>query len=156
MGNTTNYVIIMLSINLVMGIVALGLYSVNPNSQYLASTYLFNVSENSLMKETKFNNSIRTYSFNYSSTGLGSLSSTAFQETTTFKVPDWIKSSNNWFNDGLTATTGAAKMIINFIGAPYIFLSAARIDSDLAALLGVFWTMLSTFIIANWLFGRDT
>jgi uncharacterized membrane protein YjgN (DUF898 family) len=46
MGNTSNYVIIMLSINLVMGIMALGIYSVNPSSDYLFGNYLFNINNN--------------------------------------------------------------------------------------------------------------
>jgi len=160
MGNTTNYLIIMLMIHLITGVMALGIYAVNPDSQYLLGNYVFNVNNNAIGNQTEVVNGVRVYNFTYGITGLSGLSSSAFVEGTTDKQPDWIKAGNTWLNSQDQTveekTKSPAVVIISFIGSPYSLLSNAGINNDLSALIGVFFAILTTFIYANWFFGRDT
>ena len=156
MGNTTNYMIIMMSIYLITGLMALGIYSVNPSSNYLAGNYIFNINNNQLGNQTSVVGGQRFYNFSYQSSGLSGLSSesssTVAGNDGTFKYPDWVRSANTWFN-GVSAPV---IMITSFVASPYTLLAHMNVPKDVAILLGVFFGCLSTLILANWLFGRDT
>lgn len=156
MGNTTNLIIVFTIFYLLCGILTLGIYSVNPDSSMLLGNAIFSNDNNELLSITENNNGVRIYNFNYSSLGFNSLSSNAQLETETYKVPDWVRASNNWFNSGLENVKTPMKVFISFVGSPYTLFNNIGLPSDLSVLLGIAFGVISSFIFANWLFGRDT
>lgn len=156
MGNATNLVIIFTIFYLVCGVLTLSIYTINPDSNMLLGNSIFSNDNNELLSITDNNNGIKTYSFNYSNIGFNTLSSNAQLETETFKTPDWIRASNNWFNKGLDNVKTPMKVLVSFVGAPYTLFSNIGLSPELSVLLGISMGVISSLIFANWLFGRDT
>ena len=147
MGNTSSFILIILSISLFMGIIALGIQSINPASDLLLANKLFG-SDNPVIAE--LDNSSGTYTYSQNGSQFDDLGgSNALVSTSSFIFPDWVGA-------GWRAITGGFRMFINFVGAPYTILFSLNIDPDLAAMVGAFFGIFSTFIFLNWILGRDT
>jgi len=152
MGNASNSIIIVLAINLFMGMVALSIQSVDPTSDLLLSNKLFGTAGNSEdnLVVGSINNNTGVYTYDWNNTqydNLGSASSSSLSTTGSI-APDWIRS-------GWTYTMNAGRSYINLVGAPYTIVSALGLDSDLSALIGAFFGIFFTFIMLNWLLGRE-
>lgn len=157
MGEATNYVTIMAMIYLVMGLFTLGIMEINPDSDLLTYNRLFNDTGNQLFNEgTKTTNGSYTYAFNYSQSGFENFGADATVQGTTTAFPDWIKQGNSWWNTGVSTAKGVAKVLVNFVGAPYSLLAKTGMDDGLATLIGIFWSILGMFVFANWLLGRTS
>jgi len=153
MGQASNYILVILSINLIMGIFAISIQSVDPTSNLLLSNKLFGTtgvsSDNPVV--SSLNNASGVYTYDWNNTQYDNLgaSDTSIVSSSSSAFPDWIRSGWSW-------TTTAGRTYINFVGAPYTIASGLGLDSELSALLGAFFGIFGTFIILNWLLGRET
>jgi hypothetical protein len=153
MGNTSNAILVVLSINLFMGMIALGIMSVDPSSDLLLSNKLFGTSldgtDNQVTRSINNASGIYTYDMNTSVFDtLGSADSSTLSTSTSI-FPDWIRS-------GWKYMMNAGRSYINIVGAPYTIASGLGLDSDLSALIGSFFGIFLTFIFLNWMLGRDS
>jgi hypothetical protein len=150
MGNTSNYILVLLAIYLFTGIIALGIQSIDPSSNLLLSNKLFNYignTNNVVVANVQHNGSIAYYTYNNSQfDSMGS--QTSLVSITSQLIPDWIGS-------GLKYLINAGRTYINFIGAPYTIMASLQLDPDLSALIGSFFGIFGTFILLNWILGRD-
>lgn len=152
MGNASNSIIIVLAINLFMGMVALSIQSVDPSSDLLLANKLFGTagsSEDNLVVGS-INNNTGVYTYDWNTTqydSLGSASSSSLSTTGSI-APDWIRS-------GWTYAMNVGRSYVNLVGAPYTIVSALGLDSDLSALIGAFFGIFISFIMLNWLLGRE-
>jgi len=151
MGEASNYILVILSINLMMGMVALGIQSIDPQSDLLLSNKLFgrsNSADDNLVVSS-VNNATGVYSYDWNNT-FGSLGgSSSLVQNSQSIAPDWIRSGYNWI-------IGAGRSYINFVGAPFTIASGLGLDSELSALIGSFFGIFGTFILLNWILGRST
>ena len=148
MGNFTNLAIIVLMINLIFVMAVLGIQSADPTSTLLLSNQL----ETTTLGQSVF---ISNGSYTYDAgnfTGKRPSPDQAYQESSTFRVPDWIRGTYNWITSPLQGLSYAA----DFIGAPYIFLRMINIPSAISAYIGALWGVISFVIILSWLLGRDS
>lgn len=157
MGNSTNYVLFIASMYLVFGMIAISVMAIDPDSQLLLGNKLFGTNNAGSFDEGTQDNVVigninmsgGAYSYAWNNTVYDSLGGTnSLVETSTFKVPDWIKSGWTW-------ATGIGRTYVNFVGAPYTIVSFMGLDSDLSALIGSFFGIFGTFVMLNWLLGRD-
>ena len=164
MGNATNLIILMCSIYLVCGMVAISIADVDPTSPYLFGNHVFSPGNNYIVQSGSTQGTITysgansiIYTKNDSANGIENLSSGSVVggnsgsvgATLGFLFPDWIRAGWTWIT-----TTG--KMFTNVIGAPYGLISGTISDPTLASLLEAFFGMITLFIIMNWILGRDT
>ena len=153
MGQASNIVIIILSINLFMGIIALQIQSVDPTSNLLLSNKLFGTAGVSTDNQvvSNINNASGVYTYDWNNTQYDNLgaSDTSIVSGSSSAFPDWIRSGWNF----ATTTT---RTYINLVGAPYTIVSGLGIDDDLSALIGAFFGIIVTFVMLNWLLGRET
>lgn len=154
MGNTSNFILVALSISLMMSIYALSIQSIDPNSDLLLGNKLFgrgiqyNANDNVVYSSVNNNNGVYSYSPNTTSfDNLGS-SSNSIVSTSSFAFPDWIRS-------GWSFITGAGRTYVNLVGAPYTIVTNIGLDNELAVLIGSFFGIFTTFIMLNWILGRD-
>jgi len=151
MGEASNYILVILSINLMMGMVALGIQSIDPQSDLLLSNKLFgrsNSADDNLVVSS-VNNATGVYSYDWNNT-FGSLGgSSSLVQNSQSIAPDWIRSGYNWI-------IGEGRSYINFVGAPFTIASGLGLDSELSALIGSFFGIFGTFILLNWILGRST
>ena len=152
MGNASNALLIVLAIQLFMGMIALSIATVDPNSDLLLSNKLFGTTSNpeDNLVVGSINNASGVYTYDWNSTTFDNLGSeeNSVLSTTGSIVPDWIKA-------GWKYTTGAGRQFINIAGAPFTIMSSLGLDSDISALIGSFFGIFLTFILLNWLLGRD-
>lgn len=146
MGNTSNAILIVLSINLIMGMIALGIMSVDPTSELLLANKLFgttsNPDDNTVVSQINNNSGVYSYDWNTSTYDtLGSQDNSALSTSTTI-FPDWIRS-------GWSYMINAGRNYINLVGAPYTIVSSLGLDSNLSALIGSFFGIFFTFIFLN-------
>lgn len=153
MGNTSNYILIILAIDLFMGMIALSVASVDPSSELLLSNKLFGTtgdpSDNPVVSNINNASGVQSYDWNSSTFDTLGSEENSVLSTTGSIVPDWIKS-------GWKFLTDAGRTYLNFVGAPFTIVSSLGLESPLAALIGCFFGIFSTFIFLNWLLGRDT
>lgn len=154
MGNASSAILIVLSINLIMGMIALGIQSVDPASELLLANKLFGT--DSLTAETdnpvtySINNASGVYTYDYNQSQFDSIgaSDNSVLAIVGSIVPDWIRA-------GWIAITHGFRMYINFVGAPYTIVYGLGLDPELSALIGAFFGIFLTFIFLNWILGRD-
>lgn len=159
MGQASQTIIIILAINLFMAIIALSIQSVDPTSNLLLSNKLFGTNSSKVYDTSQTNNNIvgdlngndGIYTYDWNNTQYDQLgaSGSSIVSTSSSAFPDWIRSGWSWATD-----TG--RTYINLVGAPYTIVSGLGIDSDLSALIGAFFGLIMTFIMLNWLLGRET
>jgi hypothetical protein len=152
MGNASNSIIIVLAINLFMGMIALSIQSVDPTSNLLLSNKLFGTTGNheDNLVVGSINNNTGVYTYDWNNTqydSLGSASSSQLENSNSI-APDWIRSGWTW-------ALNVGKSYINLVGAPYTIVSALGLDSNLSALIGAFFGIFISFIMLNWLLGRE-
>lgn len=153
MGNTSSAILVVLSINLFMGMIALGIMSVDPSSDLLLANKLFGTSSDSNDNQVTraINNATGVYTYDVNTSTFDTLgsSSSSTLSTSTSIFPDWIRS-------GWTYMLNAGRGYVNIVGAPYTIVSGLGLDSDLSALIGSFFGIFLTFVFLNWLLGRDS
>jgi hypothetical protein len=153
MGQASQTIIIILAINLFMAIIALSIQSVDPTSNLLLSNKLFGTAgvstDNNVV--SSLNNASGVYTYDWNNTQYDNLgaSGSSIVSTSSSAFPDWIRS-------GWSFATTTGRTYINLVGAPYTIVSGLGIDSELSALIGAFFGLVMTFIILNWLLGRET
>ena len=148
MGQTSQWIIVILSIQLFMGIIALGIQSIDPSSDLLLGNKLFGTSTSSNDNVVVSSTSDGVYAWNSSTfDNLGSNSNSVLSSGTSI-FPDWIRS-------GWSFMMNAGRTYVNFVGSPYTMVSALGMDPELSALIGAFFGIFGTFIMLNWLLGRD-
>jgi hypothetical protein len=153
MGQASQTIIIILAINLFMAIIALSIQSVDPTSNLLLSNKLFGTTgvstDNNVV--SSLNNASGVYTYDWNNTQYDQLgaSGSSIVSTSSSAFPDWIRSGWTW-------ATSVGSTYINLVGAPYTIISGLGIDSDLSALIGAFFGLIMTFIMLNWLLGRET
>lgn len=148
MGKTLTLIGMMLFINIVGMIVALGVGSVDPNTDMLLSNALFgpnNMISPSIQNynsgnpnDWSFQNNMSAYLPTGSATEAGS-SGTSY--------PDWINSSLKWISQIFS-------VLLNIVGAPYSFLSWMFGTGGIASIIGVGLSIINLFILVNWIFGK--
>lgn len=153
MGETSNALLIVLSIQLFCGIIALGIISIDPTSDVLLGNHLFGYSSNpdDNLVISSINNDSGVYSYDWNTTIFDSLGSeeNAVLTTTGSIVPDWIKG-------GWKFITNTGRNFLNIVGAPYTILAWSGIDTQLSALIGSMFGLFFTFLMLNWILGRNT
>jgi len=157
MGQASQTIIIILAINLFMAIIALSVQEVDPTSNLLLSNKLFGTtgvsSDNPVV--SSLNNASGVYTYDWNNTQYDNLgaSDTSIVSSSSSAFPDWIRSGWSWATSGVTS---AGRTYINLVGAPYTIVSGLGLNSQLSALIGAFFGLIMTFIILNWLLGRET
>ena len=153
MGQASNVLIIILSINLFMAIIALQIQSVDPTSDLLLSNKLFGTAGVSTDNQvvSSLNNASGVYTYDWNNTQYDGLITDPENrlQSSSSAFPDWIRGGISW-------ATGAGRTYINLVGAPYTIVSSLGIDSDLSALIGAFFGIVITFVMLNWILGRET
>jgi hypothetical protein len=150
MGNASNTILVILAINLFMGIIALGIQSIDSSSNLLLANKLFGSpgTEDNLVVGS-VNNATGVYSYDFNNTQFDSMAgSNSIVSTSSFAVPDWIRSGFNFI-------TTAGRTYINLVGAPFTIASSLGLSPDLSALIGSFFGIFITFVMLNWILGRD-
>jgi hypothetical protein len=153
MGQASQTIIIILAINLFMGIFALSIQAVDPTSDLLLSNKLFGTAgvdtDNTIV--SSLNNASGVYTYDWNTTQYDNLGSPANSQLSGSSsiFPDWIRS-------GWSYATTVGRTYINLVGAPYTIASGLGIDSQLSALIGAFFGLILSFIMLNWLLGRET
>lgn len=160
MGQASNYILVMLSINLIMGMIALSIQSIDPASDLLLSNKLFgtgtdrqlgtggNANDNPVVYSVNRSGGVSTYNANLSQYDALGSSGSSIVSTADSAFPDWIRSGWTW------ATT-VTRTYINFVGAPFTIVSMLGMDPELSALIGAFAGIFASFIILNWILGRE-
>ena len=152
MGNTSNFILTILAINLIMGIYALSIQSIDPNSDLLFGNKIFgrgmDPNDNVVTSSIDSNNGVSSYSSNTSAFDSLGTPSSSIISTGSFAFPDWIRS-------GWSFITNAGRTYLNLVGAPYTIVTNIGLDSELAVLIGAFFGIFGTFIMLNWILGRD-
>lgn len=153
MGQASNFMIIILSVNLIMGMLAISIQAIDPTSQLLYANQLFGTTgvTTDNMVVSSINNASGVYSYDWNNTQYDNLGAedTSIVGTSTSAFPDWIRSGWSW-------TTTVGRTYINFVGAPFTIASGLGLDTQLSALFGAFFGIIGTFIMLNWLLGRET
>jgi hypothetical protein len=154
MGNTSNYILVVLAINLMMGMIALGIQSIDPDSELLLGNKLFGRSttdtdDNLVVRAVNNASGVASYDWNRTQFDSMGSSSSSIVSTVSSAFPDWIRSGFTWLMD-------AGRTYVNIVGAPFTIVSALGMDAVLSALIGSFFGIFATFIMLNWLLGRDT
>lgn len=163
MGNATNLIIVMCTVYLVAGIVAISIALVDPTSPYLLGNHVFAPDNNYIIQSGSDSGTITytgansiQYTRNDSANGIDDFGANAvvggsqgsISASLNFLFPDWIRAGWNWIT-----TTG--RMFVNVIGAPYGLIVGTISDGTLAALLSGFFGMITLFIMVNWILGKD-
>lgn len=153
MGNTSNAVLFILAIELVCGMIALSIMSIDPSSDLLLGNKLFGYGSdvNDNLVVNSINNASGVYTYDWNSTQFDSLGSSenSALSTSTSIFPDWIRS-------GWKYMLNVGRNYVNLVGAPFTILSSLGLDSQLSALIASFFGIFISFIFLNWLLGRDT
>jgi hypothetical protein len=164
MGNNTTMVIVMLGISMFAMLFALSTYAIDPCSPYLFANFIYNnasvfneklsgqgsyiCSDGSLRYSSYvFGNNLQTEIPIRQTTGD---SSSGTGTTPSFQFPDWLYSGYTWLKTPLMV--GA--FIINLVGAPYTIISSFG-NGSVAAIVGIFFSILNLIILVNWILGKD-
>ena len=152
MGNTSNWVLVILAIELFMGMIALSIASVDPSSQLLLGNKLFGTNgdsqDNVVVSNVVTSGGVSTYAWNQTQFDGINSGDNAIVSSASSAFPDWIRA-------GFNSAMGGFRTYVNFVGAPFTILSSIGLDSELSALIGAFFGIFGTFIMLNWLLGRD-
>jgi hypothetical protein len=136
-----------------MGMIALGIMSVDPGSQLLLGNHLFgspgNKSDNLVVGSLNYNGSVSSYDWNPTVFDSLSAPENSLLSTVASAFPDWIRA-------GWHFMTNVGRDFINLVGAPSIIFYGLGLPPDLAGLIASFFGIFATFVMLNWLLGRDT
>lgn len=168
MGNTSSMLIFWVSISMFSMFITLGIIAVDPcspnlftsfissqdnivgsNAQttYVTTSYVCSNLQYATTPVYSFNNGLKNQIPSRATTGdTGSTGA-----TTSVQFPDWLQSG--WVFLTLPLTIGA--YILNLIAAPYTLLNSFGFNPNVAAILGISFSVLNLFFIVNWLLGRD-
>jgi hypothetical protein len=145
-GKATILIGISIFVSMVSLIVALGVQSVDPSSDLLASNKLFG-DFNFVYNEINHDTDTWTFSKNYGSESyLPSRETTGTVGSDTAQYPDWAFSGLKWL-------VGVLSVLLNCVGAPYT-LAMMMSPGSLSAVIGASLSLFNLFIIVGWLLGK--